>query len=66
MEMTLSWVPTWMVKDGVWAVVGPLQGQDDAAAVHPDVGGTQKVNQELLKELAAQVVFARQRKSRSI
>jgi hypothetical protein len=29
-------------QDGIWAVVGPLQGQDDAAAVHTDEGARRR------------------------
>ncbi len=28
-----------MAQNGIWAIVGLLQGWDDAAAVHPDEGG---------------------------
>ncbi len=53
-------------QDGIGAVVGPLQGQDDAAAVHTDEGGTEEAPRELLWQLAARDVLARQRKNRSI
>ncbi len=46
-------------QDGIWTVIGPLQGWDDAAAVHPDEGAAQEVRRELLWKQAAGVVFAR-------
>jgi hypothetical protein len=46
-------------KDSIWAVIGPQQGWDDAAAVHPDEGAAQKIRRELLWKQAAGVVFAR-------
>jgi hypothetical protein len=51
-------------QDGVWAVVGLLQGWEDAVAVHPDEGNGGR--RETFWQLATRVVFARQRKSRSI
>jgi hypothetical protein len=54
------------VQDSVGAVVGLLHGRDDAAAADPDKGGTEEVPRELLWQLAARVVLARQRKNRSI
>jgi hypothetical protein len=54
------------VQDSVGAVVGLLHGRVDAAAVDPDKGGTEEVPKELLWQLAARVVLARQRKNRSI
>jgi hypothetical protein len=54
------------VQDSIGAVVGLLQRWDDATMVHPDEGGVQEVPGELLWQLAARVVVARQRKNRSI
>ncbi len=53
-------------QQGVWAVVGPLHGQDDFAAAHPDQGGVQEVCWELVQQLLARIMFARQRKCRSM
>ncbi len=55
-----------VAQDGLGAVVGPLQGQDDAAAVHPDEVGAEEVPGRLLWQLLAEVVLAGQRKNRSI
>jgi hypothetical protein len=62
-----------MVKKGspaaqhwIGAVVGSLQGQEDSAEAHPDQGGTKEVCWELLRPLLAQIMFAGQRKCRSI
>ncbi len=60
--------------DGAWsvtqrwvgAVVGPLQGGDDSAALYTDQGRTLKVHWKFVRHLQAQVVFARQRKCRCI
>jgi hypothetical protein len=53
-----------VAQDGVGAVIGPLQGRDNATAVHP--GEEARRLWELLWQLVACVMFARQRKSRSI
>jgi hypothetical protein len=50
----------------VGAVVWPLDGQDDSTAATPDQGGTQEVHRELVQQLLARIVFARQRKCRSM
>jgi hypothetical protein len=52
-------------KDGEGAVIGLLQGQDDTTAAHPDEGGAEEIIRQLQWQLAAHVVFARWRKSRS-
>jgi hypothetical protein len=54
------------MQDGKGAVVGPLQGQYDAAAVHPDERDMEEVPRKLLWQLVARVVLARQRKNRDI
>jgi hypothetical protein len=53
-------------KDCVGAIVRSLQRQYDAAAVHSDEGVCREVPRELLWQLVARVVLARQRKDRSI
>jgi hypothetical protein len=55
-----------VAQEGVWAVVGPLRGQDDSAATHPDQGDVQEVCWELVQQLLARIMFARQRKCRSM
>jgi hypothetical protein len=37
-----------VAKRGIGAVVGPLQGGNDAATVHPDEGGAEGVPREIL------------------
>ncbi len=53
-------------QNGLAAVVGLLQGLNDTAAVHPDKGGAEQVPRELLWQLVARGLLARQRKNRSI
>jgi hypothetical protein len=53
-------------QDLIGVIIGPLQGQDDPTAVHPGQGGTQEVCWQLIWQLLARVVFAKQRKCRSI
>ncbi len=52
-------------QDDTGAIIGLLQGQDDAT-VHPDKGDAEEVVRKLFWQLAARVVLARQRKNRSI
>ncbi len=53
-------------QDGVGAMVGLLQGQDNAATVNPDEGGAEEVPRKLCWQLADRVVLARQSKNRGI
>ncbi len=39
------------MQDGIGAIVGPLHGRDDAAAVHLDEGGSGEVPRKLLWQL---------------
>ncbi len=53
-------------QESVGAIIGPLQGRNDASVVHQMRGGTEEVPKKLLWQLAVQVVLARQRKNRGI
>ncbi len=52
------------MQNRVGAMVGPLQGWDDPAEVHPDEGLTGG-RWQLVRQLLVRIVFAWQRKSRS-
>ncbi len=54
------------VQHLVGAIVGPLLRRYDSAAAHPDKEGAQEACWELVWQLLAQIMFARQRKCTSI
>jgi hypothetical protein len=70
MEMILSLAPDSdgegagaAMQDGKGAIVGPLQGRYDAAAVHPDERDMEEVPSKLLWQLVARVVLASREKT---